>query len=95
MEQVLRFAQTPDAYFWSVHSGAELDLLLMHKGRRYGIEFKYSEAPKVSRSMHSAVELLHLDRLWVITPRRNSYPIREDIAVCGLQAFREWWSELP
>ena len=66
----------------------------MHNGRRHGVEFRYSEAPGTSWSMHSAVVPRHLGRLWVIIPRRTSYPISEDMAVCGLQAFRERWFDL-
>jgi hypothetical protein len=66
----------------------------MHNGRRYGAEIRYSEATETTWSMHSAVEPLYLDRRRVLIPRRTSYPIREDMAVCGLKAFRERWSKL-
>ena len=68
--------------------------MLTHNGQRYGVEFRYSEATGTTWPMHSAVEPLYLDRLWVVIPRRTSYPIREDIAVCGSKAFRERGSKL-
>ena len=34
LEQTLRIIGPIDAYFWATHSGAEIDLLLMAKGRR-------------------------------------------------------------
>lgn len=34
-----------DAYFWATHAGAELDLLVMAEGRRFGFEFRYADAP--------------------------------------------------
>ncbi len=94
LEQVLRLVQPPEAWFWSIHGGAELDLLLMHGGRRYGVEFKYSEAPKATRSMHTAMELLDLERLWIVVPGNTSYPLTERIDVCDLSAFRTHWLEL-
>ena len=84
LETVLQNLQPNDAYFWSTFSGAELDLLLFHGGKRFGFEFKFSEAPTTTRSMHSAVETLHLSHLWVITPGQQAFPITEKISVCGL-----------
>ncbi len=58
LEQVIRLFNTRDAYYWATYSGAELDLLIHFAGRRYGFEFKYSDAPGVSRSMHIALQNL-------------------------------------
>src|SRR5690606_20829625 len=51
IEQVLRVVRPADAYFWATHAGAELDLMFFHRGRRYGIEVKLSEAPTLTHSM--------------------------------------------
>ncbi|MGD8459432.1 MAG: ATP-binding protein, partial [Desulfobacterales bacterium] len=56
IEHVISVFETRDAYFWATHAGAELDLLVMTSGRRYGFEFKYADAPGRTRSMHSAIE---------------------------------------
>jgi predicted AAA+ superfamily ATPase len=50
-----------------------LDLLVFSKGRRYGFEFKYSEAPALTKSMHVALADLHLDHLWVVHPGQDRY----------------------
>lgn len=52
MEQVISLLNTRDTYFWATHAGAELDLLARAAGRRFGFEFKYADAPGVSRSMY-------------------------------------------
>lgn len=44
--------------FWSVHSGAEIDLLWVRGRRRWGFEFKRTSSPALSRSLMSAVETL-------------------------------------
>lgn len=41
IEQVIDLLETRDACFWATHGGAELDLLVMLHGKRYGFEFKY------------------------------------------------------
>ncbi|MHB0874460.1 MAG: ATP-binding protein [Anaerolineae bacterium] len=84
-EQVLLTTRPNDAYFWATHSGAELDLMFTHRGRRYGIEAKFSEAPSVTASMHTAVADLELEHLWVVHPGRHAYPVAERISVLPLR----------
>lgn len=38
-----------DCYYWSTHQGAELDFLVMHKGKRLGYEIKLSERSSTSK----------------------------------------------
>lgn len=73
LEQILRVSGDRHAYFWATHAGAELDLLLVKGGRRLGFEFKCSEAPVATKSMHIARHDLELDRLWVVYPGRARY----------------------
>jgi predicted AAA+ superfamily ATPase len=61
LEQILCVCGDRDAYFWGTHSGAELDLLLPHKGRRLGIEFKFSDRPATTKSMRVVLRDLALD----------------------------------
>jgi len=74
-------------YFWKTEKGAELDLLILKNGKRLGYEFKYSEHPKITKSMHVALEDLKLDSLTVITPGERSYPLSEDIFVKSLKSI--------
>ena len=64
---------------------------LLYWGHRYGVVFKFSEAPKVTRSMHIAAQDLALRHLWVIYPGQHSCPVDEKISVWPLQLI----SELP
>ncbi len=68
-----------EAYFYGTHSGAEIDLLLLYKNKRYGFEIKLNQAPSMTRSMHSALEDLHLDELFVIYPGTKTYPIAPQV----------------
>ena len=85
LEQVLGRVRPAEAYFWATYSGAELDLLFFSGGRRYGVEFKFSDAPRSTRSMNVAVEYLSLERLWVVYPGLEQYPIDEKITVLPLR----------
>ena len=52
--QVLALLGSNNAYFWSTQRGAELDLLLLRDGMRWGFEFRCSDAPSMTKSMHRA-----------------------------------------
>jgi predicted AAA+ superfamily ATPase len=81
IEHIIGALETRDAYFWATHAGAELDLLVMVKGKRYGFEFKYADAPGRSRSMHIAIHDLGLEHLWVIYPGHQEYSLDDKISV--------------
>ena len=85
LEQTLNILETRQIYFWSTYSGAELDLFFLHAGRRYGVEFKYSEAPVATKSIHSALETLNLEHLWIVYPGNTQYPVHEKITVLPIK----------
>lgn len=90
LEQVLNVLQAApeETYFWATHGGAELDLLVFHKGKRLGFEFKYTDSPRLTPSMKTAREDLHLDELTVIHPGKERFPLAEGIRAVGLEAFK-------
>jgi predicted AAA+ superfamily ATPase len=87
LEQTLIHLGTRNAFFWGTHAGAELDLLVTLKGKRYGFEFKLSDAPGSTRSMHTAIETLNLETLFVIYPGTATYPLAPRIHAASLTAL--------
>jgi predicted AAA+ superfamily ATPase len=85
LEQVLSVAGTRQAFFWVTHSGAELDLMLMLGGKRYGIEFKCADAPVMTKSLHIALEDLKLECARIVYPGQENYPVHEKVRVCALK----------
>jgi hypothetical protein len=79
IEQILSWAGERNAYFWATHSRAELDLLVLAKGKRWGFEIKYQDAPTITKSMRIAMQDLKLERLWVVYPGKTGYPMDENI----------------
>lgn len=67
--------------FYATHGGAELDLLWQHQGSSFGAEFKYSDAPRTTKSMHQAIEDLSLEHLWIIYPGTKAYALSQKISV--------------
>ena len=85
LEQALLMIRPAQAYFWATHSGAELDLFFLYHGRRYGLEFKFREAPRLSKSMQIAITDLKLDHLWIIYPGPHRFPVSDKITCWPLK----------
>lgn len=81
-----------DLYFWNTHAGAELDLFWQARGENWGVEFKYEDAPRLTRSMKTAVEDLELARLWVVYPGKAAYALSENIRVLPLADVLDTWN---
>jgi predicted AAA+ superfamily ATPase len=88
IEQVLSLTGDRDAYFWATHGGAELDLLVNWHGRRYGFEFKYGDAPSMTKSMHMALHDLKLERLFVVHPGKDSYVMNDQTEAVSITDLR-------
>ena len=74
-----------ECFFWATHAGAEVDLFWKKGGKNYAAEFKYADAPRSTKSMHSALQDLDLDHLWVVHPGKDDYPLNEKITVLGIR----------
>jgi uncharacterized protein len=79
LEQILFKNPGIEPYFWGTYSGGEIDLLIIKDGKKIGYEFKYTETPKTSKSMFSALETLSLDEIRIIYPGEETYPVHEHI----------------
>jgi predicted AAA+ superfamily ATPase len=87
VEHVLRVLRIEpgEAFHWGTHGGAELDLLLVRGGRRWGFELKYADAPRTTKSMRAALHDLRLERLFVIHPGERDYQLDDRIQVLALR----------
>ncbi len=78
--------------FWATHTGAEVDLFWQEHGKNWAIKFKYADAPRLSRSMASAVEGLELAHLWVVYPGDRAYPLADAVSTLPLVGIGDVWS---
>jgi predicted AAA+ superfamily ATPase len=87
LEQVIQslHIRPEESFFWRTQDGAELDLLVFTGGKRLGFEFKFSDAPKATKSMHIALSHLSLDHLFVLYPGKREVPLKENITLMGLE----------
>ncbi|MDE0203506.1 MAG: ATP-binding protein [Rhodospirillaceae bacterium] len=87
LEQTLLAHGEHEAYFYATQRGAELDLLLLRRGRRWGFEFKCTDAPRTTKSMHIVMEDLGLEHLWVLYPGDRTYPLTDAITAMPLKSI--------
>ncbi len=88
LEQTLARFGDRHAWFWATQRGAELDLMVLHEGRRIGFEFKCADAPGITRSLGIALTDLKLDRAFVVYPGATRYPLSDRVEAIPL-------SEIP
>lgn len=90
LEEVARAmgASIQECFFWATHTDAELDLFIIKAGKRYGFEFKYTDSPKITKSMHISLADLKLDHLAVIYPGKDIFPMDEKVTAYGLDAIK-------
>lgn len=72
-------ARSTECFFWATHAGAELDLFVVAAGKRFGFEIKRTDAPRLTASIHSALDALRLDRLDVIHAGRRTFPLSKKV----------------
>ena len=90
LEETIRMlgAAPADCFFWAKHSRAEIDLLVAQGQTPRAFEFKYSSAPKFTRSMRAAREELGLSGITVVYPGEQSYRLNETVYVTNLNEMR-------
>jgi hypothetical protein len=61
----------------------------MKNGKRIGFEIKYTDAPKITKSMRIALEDLKLDHLIIVYPGKQTFPLADKITVQGLDSLSD------
>lgn len=86
MEQVVATlgARPEECFHWGLHTGAEMDLVVMRGSRRRGFEMKLTSSPRVTPSIRSAMETLALERVDVIHAGEDSYPLSRGVRAVAL-----------
>ncbi|MBN1561671.1 ATP-binding protein [candidate division KSB1 bacterium] len=74
-------------YFWATHTGAEVDLFWQQGGKNLAIEFKYMDAPRLTKSMQIALDDLELEHLWIVYPGPDEYPLHARVTALPVTAF--------
>ena len=89
MEQAIRLMDVSRPHFWRTHTGAELDLVWQARGELWGMEFKYQDAPALTKSMHAVLRDLPVQHLWVVYPGPEGYRLDEKVTVLPVTGIPE------
>ena len=66
-----------------------MDLLIARGGARHGFEFKFTDAPATTKSMHVAMTDLKLKRLFVVYPGSRRFELDDAIVALPLTGLLE------
>ena len=77
-------ADKNECYFWATHAGAELDLIIVKNGKFIGFEVKYTDSPKITKSINIALQDLALDEINIVYPGKETYSLGDKINVIHL-----------
>ena len=90
IEEIIRHYDSYDnSYFWATHNGAELDLLIEKGTKKIGFEIKYTDHPKITKSMYIALESLNLDYLYLIIPGNENFKMSDKVSCLGIGNLNE------
>jgi len=80
-----------ELFFWRTHTGIETDLFWQARGKNWAVEFKYADAPGLTKAMTTCIGDLNLEHLWVVYPGGKRYKLHEKVTVLPLtQIGYEW-----
>jgi len=89
LEEIIRRIGERDLYFWATHAGAELDIVVQRGRGPFGIEVKWGDAPKLTKSMQIALTDLGLRKLFVVYPGPKRYALQKNVEVVPIQLLDE------
>ncbi len=84
IEEIIAAQQVEEAYFWASHQGAEIDLLFPHQDGLYGVECKRTDSPKITRSIRTALQDLHLEGVKILYPGNKRFHLSEQVEAVPL-----------
>ncbi|MCK4688830.1 MAG: ATP-binding protein [Candidatus Marinimicrobia bacterium] len=82
-----------NVYFWRTHGGTELDLFWQSSGKNWGAEFKFVDAPRMTKSIQIAIGDLNIEHLWIVYPGKDKYMLAKNVTVVPLQDFPAGWTQ--
>ena len=89
IEEAIKTVEPDEVYYWATHGGAEIDLILLKRGRMLGVECKRTDAPRITPSMRTALAELKLEQIAVVYPGTKRYPVAERVAAVPLEAVAD------
>ncbi len=91
LEQIVSALPEWTPWFFRTSNGSEIDLLLTRGVEKVAVEFKASVAPKLGAGFFNCMELLNIQKSYVVCPFPESelYPYRGNVMVASLDKILE------
>ena len=87
VENILTVFSDWDASFYRTQASAEMDIVLTKGRKKIGVEIKASTAPKVTKGFWNSIEDLQLEKVFIVAPIKDQYPIEKNVTVTSLNLF--------
>jgi uncharacterized protein len=87
IEQIMVSQPYDEAFFWSTHQGAEIDLILRRGRKLLGVECKRTDAPRMTPSIRIAMEDVGLVHVAVLYPGTKRYAIADRVEAVPAQTL--------
>jgi predicted AAA+ superfamily ATPase len=87
IENILSTLRDWSPYFYRSAVGDEIDLVLQKGDRTIAIECKASVSPTLTKGFWKSLEVIKPEKAFVIVPVSGSYPIKQNVTVCGVADF--------
>ncbi|HPD64772.1 MAG TPA: ATP-binding protein [Bacteroidia bacterium] len=84
IENILNHSDHWNTGFYRTSNGAEIDLILQKGNTTIAVECKANSAPVITRGFYESVELLNIQKAFIVAPVESSFPLSEKIWVCNL-----------
>jgi len=68
-----------EVFFWSIHSSAEIDLIYFENGQMNGVEVKYTDSPKITKSIKVAIDELTLNSVTILYPGKKTFKLNSRV----------------
>ncbi len=72
-------AEPEECFFWATHGGADLDFLFVRGRTRIGVEVKRTSAPRLTRSIASAIDVLKLKHVYLVHAGEATFPLNRNV----------------
>ena len=67
--------------FYRTAAGAELDMVVEIGGKKFGVEIKFSSAPKPTKGFWQACDDVGVEKAFVVAPVREGWPMAANVDV--------------
>lgn len=91
IEQIVRLLRLPEEHlsYWGTHAHGELDFIFQRKGKLWGVECKFKDAPRMTKTLHTAMEELDLAHIWIVYPGDERYVVHKNVTCLPLAGIGE------